>query len=75
MITDLITVREAARMLSMSGKNVLKLCKAGKLSYHQDGRWLRIPRDSIRLYMHNTYFEQKNPAPRATGGTVATPKK
>jgi len=72
---ELLTVRETARMLSMSGRNVLKLCRAGKISFHQDGRWFRIPRESVMLYMHNTYFEQKKLQSSGTSGTTRTPLK
>lgn len=59
MSSDLITVAEAARMLSMSSKHVIRLCRSGKISHHQEGRWIRVSSDSVKLYLHNTHFDKK----------------
>lgn len=59
MVTDFITVREAARLLSTSKQSVIRLCRSGKIAYNQDGKWFRVRLDSLKLYIHNTFYEQK----------------
>lgn len=74
-MTDMIPVREAARLLDCSGKQVIRLCRAGKISYNQDGRWFRVRLTSLKLYIHNTHFEQKNMGPLGPERTTGRPAK
>ena len=63
-LPDYLTVREAARLLCVSGQRVRQLCQDGTLGARRPGRDWLIPREHVLEYARSP----RKPGPRPTHG-------
>ena len=55
---EMLTVGEVARTLNCSTKFVYQLKDQGELSFHQMGRLIRIPEESLQEYLERTHIRR-----------------
>ena len=56
---EMLTVGEVALTLNCSKKLIYQLKDQGELSFHQIGRLIRIPKDSLQDYLQRTHRGRK----------------